>query len=66
MLASVLMSLTGPSGLYLFAATVHGALLLFVLLRISRRASTPDEEHSTFSDSLAATQTASRYYEEEL
>ena len=66
LLASVVMSLFGGGGLYLFIAVVHALLLAYVLVRLSRRAPTAEEEHSDFSDSLAATQTASRYYEEEL
>lgn len=66
LLASMVMSLVGAGGLYLFVAVVHALLLAYVLVRLSRRAPKPEEEHSDFSDSLAATQTASRYYEEEL
>ena len=66
LLASLVMSWLGASGLYLFTAAVHLLLLAYVAVRLSRRAHPADEEHSTFTDSLAATQTASRYYEEEL
>jgi hypothetical protein len=66
LLASMVMSLFGGGGLYLFIAVVHALLLAYVLVRLSRRAPKVEEEHSDFSDSLAATQTASRYYEEDL
>ena len=63
-LAPALMHLTTGGGLFLYAALVHLALLVYVLFRIPRRARA--EEHLPFSDSLASTQTASVYYEEEL
>jgi MFS family permease len=66
LLASLVMSAVGAGALYLFAAIVHALFLLYVVVRLSRRAPVPDEEHLPFSESLAATQTASRYYEEEL
>jgi MFS family permease len=66
LLASLVMSAAGAGALYLFAAIVHALFLLYVVVRLSRRAPVPDEEHFPFSESLAATQTASHYYEEEL
>ena len=65
-LAPAVMHLTGPGGLYLFAAVVHFLLLVYVVIRITRRAPAPDEEHIQFSDALASTQTASHVYEDEL
>jgi len=65
-LAPMLMHLVGPGGLYLFAAGIHFALLGYTLFRIKRRTRPSEEEHLPFSDSLASTQTASQYYEEEL
>lgn len=65
-LAPVFMAVTGPGGLYLFAALVHLLLAGYTLFRISRRPPAPDSEHLPFSESLAATQTASHVYEEEL
>lgn len=65
-LAPAAMHLTGPGGLYLFAAAMHFLLLVYVVFRITRRAPAPDEEHIPFSDSLASTQTASHVYEDEL
>lgn len=65
-LAPAVMRLTSAGGLYLFTAFVHLALLAYLVLRIPRKAAVPEEEHRPFSDSLAATQTASHVYEEEL
>jgi MFS family permease len=65
-LAPVLMHLAGPGGLYLFAACIHLILLGYILYRIKRRSHPSEEEHIPFADSLASTQTASHYYEEEL
>ena len=65
-IASLLMGIAGPGGLYLFGAVVHFALLGFVLLRIMRRSPVPEEEQLPFADSLASTQTASHIYEDEL
>jgi MFS family permease len=63
--ASLFMSYVDAAGLFGFAAIVHGALAVFVLHRISIRASTPDEHHIAFSDALATAHTASQVYEEE-
>jgi MFS family permease len=65
-IAPLIMDAIGDGGLYLFAAAVHVLLALYTVIRISRRAPAPDEEHLPFSESLAATQTASHVYEEEL
>jgi len=64
-IASFSMSYFGATGLFLFTAVVHGALLGFVVLRIVQRASKPDERHIPFGDALATTHTASQVYEEE-
>lgn len=66
LLAAAVMSWTGPRGLYLFTALVHAALLFYVGLRLVRGPRVSDEDHAPFSEALAATQTASRTYEEEL
>jgi MFS family permease len=65
-IAPALMYLAGPGGLYLFAALVHLLLLSYTVSRIFRRPPPPEAEQLPFSDSLAATQTASHIYEEEL
>jgi len=64
--APLLMHFVGPGGLYLFAAFIHLALLVYIAYRISKRTHPVSAEHVPFSDSLASTQTASNIYEEEL
>lgn len=64
--APLVMSLTSAGGLYLFAAAIHVLLLVFILIRIRRRTQVREEDPLPFSDSLAATQTASHIYEQEL
>ena len=64
--ASGVKSWAGPRGLYLFTAVVQAALLAYVGQPLARRSREPQAEHSAFSETLAATQTASRTYEEEL
>ena len=66
LMASVVMSWAGPSGLYLFTALVHGAMLAYIGIRLLRHPRESGDEHGAFSESLAATQTASRTYEEEI
>jgi predicted MFS family arabinose efflux permease len=65
-LAPMLMNLVGPGGLYLFGSGIHLILLAYILFRIIRRARRSKEASVPFSESLASTQTASHYYEEEL
>ncbi len=64
--APALMTLVGPRGLYLHTASIHLLLLAFIALRFRKRITQPDEEHRPFTDALAATQTASQVYEDEL
>lgn len=64
--APFIMGWVGGSGLYLYAASIHFLLAAYILLRITRRTASPGQEHLPFSDSLAASQTASRIYEDEL
>jgi len=66
LIAPLFMNAVGASGLYLFNAIVHLLLAAYTVVRISRRAPSPDEEHLPFSESLAATQTKSQVYEEDL
>ena len=63
--ASILMSYVGAVGLFGFAAVVHGVLVVFVVHRMLRRASKPDDHHIPFGDALATAHTASQVYEEE-
>ena len=64
-IASLLMSIVGPTGLFAFTAIAHVLLFLFVALRMTQRESVPDERHIPFSDALATAHTASQVYEEE-
>ena len=64
-LASLAMEWVDAGGLYLFTALTHVLLAGYIVFRISQRAPPPEEEHHPFSESLAATQTASHVYEEE-
>ena len=64
--APAFMYWAGSGGLFLYTALVHLALLAYIGYRFLRREPEPEEEHGRFVDSLAATQTASNYYEEEI
>ena len=64
--ASAVMSLLGEAGLFVMAAIVHLSLAIYVLARISRRESAPEEQHIAFGDALATTYCASQVYEEEI
>ena len=65
-LASAVMEVTGPIGLYLTTAIVHGLVALYALQRIFRSTRGPSEYHTEFGDALATTYTASQVYEEEI
>jgi MFS family permease len=65
-LASGLMTILGPAGLYGFAAGVHVLLIGYTIYRMLRRESAPSEQHIPFGDALASVQTASQVYEEEI
>lgn len=65
-LASALMEIASETGLYLFAATIHLLLVIFVAVRMTRRETTPEDQHVPFSDALATTHTASQVYNEEM
>jgi MFS family permease len=65
-LASLAMHLTGSGGLFLYSALIHLLLLCYVALRIAWRMPASEEEHGKFVDALAATQTASQVYEDEI
>ena len=65
-IAPALMKIAGAQGLYLYAACVHLALLAYIVFRFIRRVGVPEEEHRPFIEALAATQTASQVYEDEL
>jgi MFS family permease len=64
-LASLAMQVGGGGGLFLYTAGVHALLLSYIAVRFVKR--TPKrEEHRKFVDALAATQTASQIYEDEM
>lgn len=65
-LASALMQLTSPSGLFLFTAAIHVLLVIYVSVRMTRRETTPADQHVSFTDALASTHTASQVYNEEM
>ncbi len=64
-LASLAMQAVGAGGLYLYAATVHLLLLAYIASRFFKRLPIR-KEHRRFADALAATQTASQVYEDEM
>ncbi len=64
--ASALMTASNASGLFAFAGLVHLLMAVFVMYRIIRRDSAPDEQHIAFGDALASAHTASSVYEEEI
>jgi MFS family permease len=64
--APAVMSLAGARGLFVHTAGVHLLLLAYIVIRFRRRVAAPEEEHRPFAEALAATQTASSVYEEEL
>lgn len=65
-LAAALMTLTGYVGLFLYAACLHIALTIIALARTAKRPAVAVSEAAPFGDSLAAAQTASQVYEEEI
>ncbi len=48
LLATATMGLVGPAGLFLYTASIHVPLLLYVLWRMTRRAPVPAEQRSAF------------------
>ena len=62
--SSVIMSVTGPGGLYVFTALVHAGMAVFSLYRIRRRERVPVEERTTFLHGLEAASTVSNAFEE--
>lgn len=65
-LASAVMELTSESGLYLYTAAVHLLLVIYVVIRMMRRETTPEVQHVSFSDALTSTHTASHLINEEM
>jgi MFS family permease len=64
--ASALMTATSTGALFLYTTSVHVLLAGFVILRHFARRETPADQQMAFGDALAATQTASPVYEEEI
>jgi hypothetical protein len=64
--ASAAMEMVGTSGLYAMTGLVHLSLAIYVLHRIFRRESAPDDQHIAFGDALATAYSASQIYEEEI
>ncbi len=65
-LASALMELVNESALYLFTAAIHLLLVIYVSVRMTRRETSPADQHLPFSDALATAHTASQVYNEEM
>lgn len=65
LIASFIMSFVGPTGVYLFTASVHVFMSVFALFRMHRRARAPLEERTTFRHALEAAGTVSNIFEED-
>lgn len=66
LLASALMTTTNASTLFLYTACIHIFLAGFVFVRQFVRRAVPADQQMPFGDALAATQTVSPVYEEEI
>lgn len=64
LVASGLMGVLGPTGLYAYVAVVYGALIAFVAVRMRMREQVAAEEQVTFSEALAAATTVSPVFDE--
>lgn len=64
--ASAIMTLTDASGLFVFTGVMHLAMSIFIVQRMLRGESRPEEQHIAFGDALATAVTASQVYEEEI
>jgi MFS family permease len=64
--ASTAMTVAGPTALFLYAAAIHGLLVLYAVYRMVRRESVPTDKHISFGDALASAVTASQVYEDEM
>ena len=63
LIASLVMSVNGPTGLYLFSAAVHLTLFIYIAARMFKYPPVPTELQGDFSDALASAQTASVIFE---
>lgn len=57
--ASILMQLIGPGGLFAFTALVHACLIGYIFHRLRKREVTPKEEHISFTDAMRVGSTVS-------
>ena len=64
--ASVVMSMTGPGGLFTFSALVHGTLFLYIMNRMLRSSRPPTGQHVPFDDALKVSRTTSQVHEREI
>ena len=65
-IASALMTVREPGYLFVYAAVMHALLALYTIFRSLRKEQSDIDSPITFGDALAATQTASHIYEEEI
>jgi MFS family permease len=66
LIASAWITLRNPGELFIFSAFAHALLAIYVVTRWLRRLRAAPDHPISFSDALAATQTVSHVYEEEL
>ena len=65
-IASALMTLGKPSGLFVFTGVIHTLMALYLIQRMNKRDSAASEHHIDFRDALTAASTVSQVYEEEI
>lgn len=65
-IASALMTVLNDGYLFVYAAITHGMAALYILFRTTQSEVSDIDHPISFSDALAATQTASHIYEEEI
>tara|TARA_R110002096_G_scaffold20690_2_gene67922 strand:- start:14717 stop:15970 length:1254 start_codon:yes stop_codon:yes gene_type:complete len=63
LLASLVMGVFGPIGLYVFSGAVHLLLFAYVGIRALQKCPVPSDDQIDFGDALASVQTASAVYE---
>lgn len=65
-IASALMTVLNDGYLFVYAAVIHAVAALYILFRTTQSEVSDIDHPISFSDALAATQTASHIYEEEI
>ena len=65
-IAAALMTFREAGYLFVYAAISHGILAIYILFRTTQTDLSDIDHPIAFSDALAATQTASQIYEEEI